>query len=107
MTLMTRSETSVSTVERAPSATVLVVTFGAPDWRESALCAQSDPEAFFPEGHGSTRAAKRVCARCEVRAECLDYALTEDIRGGVWGGLSEGERDRLRRAANREAAAGW
>lgn len=94
----------MSTTEQAPAAAVLVVEFGVPDWRKSALCAQADPEAFFPDGGGSTRAAKRVCGRCDVRAKCLDYALTEDIRGGVWGGLSEGERQRLRRAANREAA---
>ena len=44
-------------------------------WHERALCAQTDPEAFFPEKGGSTREAKRVCMACEVRAECLEYAL--------------------------------
>jgi WhiB family redox-sensing transcriptional regulator len=70
-----------------------------PDWQERALCAQTDPEAFFPEKGGSTREAKRICAGCEVRAECLDYALAQDERFGIWGGLSERERRRLRRAA--------
>jgi len=70
-----------------------------PDWQERALCAQTDPEAFFPEKGGSTREAKRICSGCEVRAECLDYALTHDERFGIWGGLSERERRRLRRAA--------
>jgi WhiB family redox-sensing transcriptional regulator len=69
------------------------------DWQERALCAQTDPEAFFPEKGGSTREAKRICAGCEVRAECLDYALAHDERFGIWGGLSERERRRLRRAA--------
>src|SRR5689334_4311236 len=69
------------------------------DWQERALCAQTDPEAFFPEKGGSTREAKRICSGCEVRAECLEYALAHDERFGIWGGLSERERRRLRRAA--------
>ena len=69
-----------------------------PTWQERALCAQTDPEAFFPEKGGSTREAKRICSGCEVRAECLEYALAHDERFGIWGGLSERERRRLRRA---------
>jgi WhiB family transcriptional regulator, redox-sensing transcriptional regulator len=69
------------------------------DWQERALCAQTDPEAFFPEKGGSTREAKRICAGCEVRAECLEYALAFDERFGIWGGLSERERRRLKRGA--------
>jgi WhiB family redox-sensing transcriptional regulator len=68
-------------------------------WQERALCAQTDPEAFFPEKGGSTREAKRVCGGCEVRAECLGYALEHDERFGIWGGLSERERRRLKRQA--------
>ena len=68
-------------------------------WQERALCAQTDPEAFFPEKGGSTREAKKVCVGCEVRSECLEYALANDERFGIWGGLSERERRRLRRAA--------
>ncbi len=68
-----------------------------PEWQERALCAQTDPEAFFPEKGGSTREAKRICASCEVRAECLEYALAFDERFGIWGGLSERERRRLKR----------
>ena len=67
-------------------------------WQDQALCAQTDPEAFFPEKGGSTREAKRICSGCEVRAECLEYALAHDERFGIWGGLSERERRRLRRA---------
>src|SRR5699024_11264322 len=44
-------------------------------WQERALCAQTDPEAFFPEKGGSTREAKKICTGCEVKAECLEYAL--------------------------------
>ena len=43
-------------------------------WQERALCAQTDPEAFFPEKGGSTREAKKVCLTCEVRGDCLEYA---------------------------------
>ena len=66
------------------------------EWRLDALCAETDPESFFPEKGGSTREAKRVCTGCEVRAECLEFALTNDERFGIWGGLSERERRRLR-----------
>src|ERR1700739_5152338 len=66
-------------------------------WQDRALCAQTDPEAFFPEKGGSTREAKRVCRSCEVRAECLEYALENDERFGIWGGLSERERRRIKR----------
>jgi WhiB family transcriptional regulator, redox-sensing transcriptional regulator len=72
---------------------------GELSWQDRALCAQTDPEAFFPEKGGSTREAKRVCRSCEVRAECLDYALEHDERFGIWGGLSERERRRLKRQA--------
>jgi WhiB family redox-sensing transcriptional regulator len=67
-------------------------------WHERALCAQTDPEAFFPEKGGSTREAKRVCGSCDVRVDCLEYALSNDERFGIWGGLSERERRRLKRA---------
>jgi WhiB family transcriptional regulator, redox-sensing transcriptional regulator len=67
-------------------------------WQDQALCAQTDPEAFFPEKGGSTREAKRVCRSCDVRSECLEYALENDERFGIWGGLSERERRRLKRA---------
>jgi WhiB family transcriptional regulator, redox-sensing transcriptional regulator len=69
----------------------------ADQWQDRALCAQTDPEAFFPEKGGSTREAKKICLGCEVRAECLDYALAHDERFGIWGGLSERERRRLKR----------
>jgi WhiB family redox-sensing transcriptional regulator len=80
--------------------------FGADDidegllaWQDQALCAQTDPEAFFPEKGGSTREAKRICVGCEVKQECLEYALMQDERFGIWGGLSERERRRLKRKA--------
>ena len=82
--------------------------FGLPEesgWQERALCAQTDPEAFFPEKGGSTREAKKICVGCEVKAECLEYALEHDERFGIWGGLSERERRRLKRRASLTSAA--
>ncbi len=67
------------------------------EWQERALCSQTDPEAFFPEKGGSTREAKRICLGCEVKDACLEYALANDERFGIWGGLSERERRRLKR----------
>ncbi|MET0303558.1 MAG: WhiB family transcriptional regulator [Microbacteriaceae bacterium] len=67
-------------------------------WQTDSLCAQTDPEAFFPEKGGSTRDAKKICTSCEVRAQCLEYALENDERFGIWGGLSERERRKLRRS---------
>lgn len=68
-------------------------------WQSDSLCAQTDPEAFFPEKGGSTRDAKKICTSCEVRDRCLEYALENDERFGIWGGLSERERRKLRKRA--------
>ena len=72
---------------------------GAPDWAEQALCAQSDPEAWFPEAGEAANLAKAICARCPVLAPCRAYALGRPELRGVWGGLSERERRAVRRAA--------
>ncbi len=69
-------------------------------WAADAKCLQADPETFFPEKGGSTREAKRICMQCDVRDECLDYALENDERFGIWGGLSERERRKLKRIAS-------
>lgn len=70
-----------------------------PDWTLQALCAQVDPEIFFPEKGGSAHAAKKICDRCEVRDQCLAEALDRGESFGIWGGLSERERRRLEAAA--------
>ncbi len=72
-----------------------------PSWMGAALCAQVDPELFFPHPSGSPRAAKRVCAACPVTAQCLDHALELEAQGvavcGVWGGTTEVQRRTMRR----------
>lgn len=61
-----------------------------------ALCAETDPEAFFPEKGESSQEAKRVCASgCPIRDFCLEFALTNNEQYGIWGGLSASERRRL------------
>jgi WhiB family transcriptional regulator, redox-sensing transcriptional regulator len=67
-------------------------------WQENALCAQTGAEFFFPAPGSSTREATRLCRACEGRVACLEYALEQDEKFGVWGGLSEKERHRLKRA---------
>ena len=66
-------------------------------WQERALCAQVDPEAFFPDKGATTRDAKRVCQSCPVRSECLEDALRHNEGFGIRGGLTERERRHLKR----------
>ena len=68
-----------------------------PEWMSEAACAQIDSDPWFPEKGGSTREVKKICAACPVQTQCLKYALDHDERFGVWGGMSERERRRLKR----------
>ncbi len=70
----------------------------AQDWKSKANCMGVDPDLFFPERGMSTREAKEVCRGCIVREDCLEYALANGEKFGIWGGLSERERRRIRRA---------
>ena len=70
------------------------------DWMRDGLCAQTDPEEFFPGKGSDTRPAKAVCAGCPVLDECRTYALGRPGLSGIWGGTSERERKALRRAAD-------
>ncbi len=75
-------------------------------WQRLANCLGVDPDLFFPERGASTKEAKRVCRACVVREECLEYALANGEKFGIWGGMSERERRRVRREraqARREA----
>jgi WhiB family redox-sensing transcriptional regulator len=67
-------------------------------WQDHANCLGVDPDLFFPERGASTREAKEVCRGCVVRQDCLEYALVNAEKFGFWGGLSERERRRIRRA---------
>lgn len=77
-------------------------------WRDYAACLGMDPDLFFPERGESVAAAKEVCQDCPVRLTCLQYALDNNEKFGIWGGVSERERRRIRRArlqARKAAAA--
>ena len=67
-------------------------------WQDEANCLGVDPDLFFPERGASTREAKEVCRGCVVREQCLEFALATNQDSGVWGGTSEEERRKLRRA---------
>ncbi len=74
-------------------------------WKDLSNCLGVDPDLFFPERGASTREAKEVCRGCEVRIDCLEYALQNGEKFGIWGGMSERERRRIRRqrALDRQA----
>lgn len=74
-------------------------------WVQDALCAQTDPEMFFPEKGGTTAPAKKVCAACTVADQCLEFAMRSDERFGIWGGASERQRRRMRPPRNQHEGA--
>ncbi|MFN0028063.1 MAG: WhiB family transcriptional regulator [Acidimicrobiales bacterium] len=67
------------------------------EWMADGKCAERPPGVFFPSDGVGVEVAKRICAGCEVKALCLDYALRNRIDHGVWGGTSERERRRILR----------
>ena len=83
----------------------MIDAFGPPEWTKFARCSEVDPELFFPErgdAFGPAK-AKRICSSCEVRVECLEYSLDNNEQFGVWGGLGENDRRRLRRRRKKAA----
>ena len=95
-----------------PDGTARATTLAIPgQWAERALCAQADPDAWFPDKRQreSTQLAKRICARCPVRAQCLEYALSSadtwgGIATGIWDGTTPQERDQPRQQRKAVAA---
>jgi WhiB family redox-sensing transcriptional regulator len=73
-------------------------------WRAEAACRGVDPTVFFPDDDADAGPAKAVCARCPVRDECFGWAIVTRQKDGVWGGATEHERDRIRRARSRAQA---
>src|ERR687892_1822506 len=72
------------------------------EWRETARCKEMDPDLFFPVGTTGPallqiEAAKAVCRQCDVREECLQYAIDSNQEYGIWGGMTEEERRYMRR----------
>lgn len=79
------------------------------EWHLEALCAQADPEEWYPESRASNRAAKAICNDCPVRQECLDFAMATESsylhRWGIWGGLTARDRENLARQRRKQGAA--
>ena len=74
------------------------------NWQDDANCLGVDPDLFFPERGASTREAKEVCRGCVVREQCLEFALLTNQESGIWGGLSEDERRKVRARQAQSAA---
>jgi WhiB family redox-sensing transcriptional regulator len=74
-----------------------VLAFDDLSWHDRANCKGANADLFFPERGASTRTAKSICRQCQVRADCLEFALRSGEKFGIWGGLSERERRRVRR----------
>jgi WhiB family redox-sensing transcriptional regulator len=97
---------------RARPGAARVLTLTIPGrWAERALCAQADPDAWFPEKgqRGLAQTATRICRHCPVRVQCLDYALSgadtwAGIATGIWGATTPQERDQLRQQRKTVAA---
>lgn len=66
-------------------------------WQDLANCRGADPDLFFPERGASTRTAKSICRECSVQDQCLEFAIVSSEKFGIWGGLSERDRRKIRR----------
>jgi WhiB family redox-sensing transcriptional regulator len=94
-----RRRPHITDLRGAPVSELLQLILQTPDrtWQRQANCMGVDPDLFFPERGASTREAKEVCRGCVVREDCLEYALANGEKFGIWGGLSERERRKIRR----------
>jgi WhiB family transcriptional regulator, redox-sensing transcriptional regulator len=80
------------------------------DWQSQGACLNADPDVFFPisvAGASATqiRTARAICAGCAVRSDCIDFAVENREIQGIWGGTTDDERKKLRRARARAGAA--
>ena len=88
----------------------MTATGTARDWRSAGACLSADPDLFFPISATGPAVkqiaqAKAICAACQVRLECLEFALSHDLVHGIWGGTTPEDRQRHRRRERRAAAA--
>jgi len=81
----------------------IVTTYDPDEWRQGAACRDVDTALFFPDREEESGPARAVCASCPVSAACLEFALITRQDDGVWGGLTESERRRLRRRRQEDA----
>lgn len=96
---MIKKRTSIQVV-----ALPFVGNFRTTGWMDLGLCRNHAPETFFPSDGSGVERARKICAKCEVKDLCLEYALVEEIEHGVWGGASERERRRMKKRRRDGAA---
>jgi len=72
-------------------------------WRNKGACRGLDPAVFYPVSEEDAEEAKAICRVCPVREPCLEYALANRERDGVWGGATEKERRRIIRQRRKTA----
>ena len=101
---------SVKTLTNAAVETISRVDLEPRMWRNSAACRDTDPDLFFPVGQTGPAidhiaSAKAVCFTCDVRVECLEYSLMTNQDAGIWGGLTEDERRKIRRERRKQRRA--
>lgn len=75
------------------------------EWQDDANCTGANANLFFPERGASTRTAKSICRECSVRGDCLEFAISTGEKFGIWGGMSERERRRVRKERQIAASA--
>jgi WhiB family redox-sensing transcriptional regulator len=73
-------------------------------WTRQSACRGLDPMIFYPVSDEEAGAAQSVCAECPVQVDCLEYALENRERDGVWGGATERDRRRIIRQRRRRSA---
>lgn len=73
----------------------------SPEWMDRGRCLGDDPEEWFPESWNDDSHALRICAECPVKRQCLEYAMTQAIPDGIWGGIAPAGRARMRLEARR------
>ncbi len=66
-------------------------------WQVDANCVDEDADLFFPDRGASTRKAKELCNTCKAQEHCLEYSIVNNEKFGIWGGLSERERRKIRK----------
>jgi len=74
-------------------------------WMADGHCRHYPPAAFFPNDGVGVTEARKICAECPVKSDCLEYALVNRIEHGVWGGCSERERRRILKRRRQDALA--
>lgn len=104
MTAMLHNPISVPAVRVGNTVPTRLDGITPPPWRDGALCAQSDPDAWFPDVGGRTVEVKEICHRCPLEQACLEWALANHEHYGVFGGKSERERRKIARTRREMAA---